>query len=44
LVPGSQSLGPNDRPDLATFFAGMSSAGNPVLQGGVSTMNPVIGR
>ena len=44
LVAGSQSLGPNDRPDLATFFAGMSTAGNPVLQGGVSTMNPVIGR
>jgi hypothetical protein len=44
LTPGSQSLGPNDRPDLATFFAGLSSAGNPVLQGGVSTMNPVVGR
>jgi hypothetical protein len=44
LVAGAQALGPNDRPDLATFFAGMSTAGNPVLQGGVSTMNPVIGR
>lgn len=44
LTPGSQALGPNDRPDLAQFFAGISSAGNPVLQGGVSTMNPVMGR
>lgn len=44
LTPGSASLGPNDRPDLATFFAGLSGAGNAVLQGGVSTMNPVMGR
>lgn len=44
LVPGSQSLGPNDRPDLATFFSGLNSAGNPVLQGGVSRKNPVVGQ
>lgn len=36
--------GPNDRPDLQQFFAGLSSAGNPVLQGGVSTMDPVQGQ
>lgn len=44
LVPGSEAMGPNDRPELATFFAGLSSAGNPVLQGGVSTQNPLFGR
>ena len=33
--------GPGDRPDIAQFFAGMSSAGNPVLQGGVSRMDPI---
>lgn len=37
------SLGPGDRPDLAQFFAGMSSSGNPVLQGGVSRMDPITG-
>ncbi len=37
------SKGPGDRPDLAQFFAGMSSAGNPVLQGGVSRMDPIAG-
>lgn len=35
--------GPGDRPDLAQFFAGMSSSGNPVLQGGVSRMDPIVG-
>lgn len=44
LVAGSQSLGPNDRPDLSMLFAGLSSAGNPVLQGGVSRQNPAIGQ
>ena len=44
LVQGAQAGGPNDRPDLAQFFAGLSSAGNPVLQGGVSRMNPVVGQ
>ena len=43
LTPGSQALGPNDRPDLAMLFAGMSSGGNAVLQGGVSRQNPTIG-
>lgn len=37
-------LGPTDRPDLAQFFSGISAAGAPVLTGGVSVMNPVIGR
>ena len=37
------SKGPGDRPDLAQFFAGMSSAGNAVLQGGVSRMDPIAG-
>jgi hypothetical protein len=40
---GGQPLGPNDRPDLSMLFAGMSSSGNPVLQGGVSRQNPVMG-
>jgi hypothetical protein len=43
LVPGAQALGPNDRPDLSMLFAGMSSAGNPVIQGGISRQNPVMG-
>ena len=43
LTPGAQALGPNDRPDLSMLFAGMSSGGNPVLQGGVSRQNPVMG-
>lgn len=37
------SKGPGDRPDLAQFFAGMSSQGNAVLQGGVSRMDPIAG-
>lgn len=32
--------GPGDRPDLMQMFAGMSSSGNAVLQGGVSRMDP----
>jgi hypothetical protein len=44
LVPGSQSLGPNDRPDLTQFFSGISAKGNPVLTGGVSRMNPAVGQ
>jgi hypothetical protein len=43
LVPGAQALGPNDRPDLSMLFAGMSSGGNAVLQGGISRQNPVMG-
>lgn len=34
------SKGPGDRPDLAQFFAGMSSGGDAVLSGGVSRMDP----
>ena len=41
LNPQAAALGPNDRPDLNMLFAGLSSAGNPVLQGGVSRQNPV---
>ena len=37
------SKGPGDRPDLQQMFAGMSSSGNPVLQGGVSRMDPIAG-
>ena len=37
------SKGPGDRPDLAQFFAGMSSGGDAVLQGGVSRMDPIAG-
>lgn len=36
------SKGPGDRPDLAQFFSGMSAAGNPVLTGGVSRMDPIV--
>jgi hypothetical protein len=44
LTPGSQAMGPNDRPDLSMLFAGMSSGGQAVLQGGVSRQNPVQGQ
>jgi len=37
------SKGPGDRPDLQQFFAGLSSSGNAVLQGGVSRMDPAVG-
>lgn len=43
LTPGMATEGPNARPDLQQLFAGLSSAGNPVLQGGVSRFAPTQG-
>lgn len=43
-MSGAQpSKGPGDKPDIAQFFAGMNGNGNPVLQGGVSRMDPIAG-
>jgi hypothetical protein len=47
LSPGDAAIateGPNARPDLMQMFAGTGAAGNAVLQGGVSRMNPVQGQ
>lgn len=40
LAQGMATEGPNARPDLNMLFAGISSSGNPVMQGGVSRMRP----
>lgn len=40
LKPGLANEGPNGRPDLNMLFAGMTAAGNPNLQAGVSRMTP----
>lgn len=44
LKQGLATGGPNDRPDLNMFFAGVNSNGNANLQGGVSRQNPVAGQ
>lgn len=41
LQPGTATEGPQGRPDLQQFFAGLSSSGAPQLSGGVSRYNPV---
>jgi hypothetical protein len=40
LQPGLALEGPQGRPDLQQFFAGLNGAGNPDLRAGVSRMSP----
>jgi hypothetical protein len=44
LGPGLASEGPNARPDLAQFFAGVGPTGDAQLAGRVSRMNPIQGQ
>ena len=44
LSPNLATEGPSGRPDLQQLCAGVSAAGQGVLQGGISRMNPVIGQ
>jgi hypothetical protein len=41
LALGMANEGPGGRPDMARFFAGINSQGNPDLRGGVSRLSPV---
>jgi hypothetical protein len=42
LNPGTATQGPNGRPDMQSFFAGLGASGQPQLKGGVTTMKPTL--